>query len=59
MDVNLLNYDINEANFPSELPPPNEWMIEFNMTLPETVKALFSVRLYVNIRRDGRFGAMG
>jgi hypothetical protein len=59
MDVKLLNYNVNDLNLPPELPPPNEWMIEFSLIHPETRKPLISVRLYVSIKRDGKFGAMG
>ena len=53
------NFNVNDMNLPPELPPPNDWMAELNVTHPETRKTLFSVRLYVTIRRDGRIGAMG
>jgi len=59
MDLQVKNYNVNDANFPSELPPPNDWMIEFNMTHPETRKAMLSLRIYVTIKRDGKMGAMG
>jgi hypothetical protein len=59
MDVKVLNYNVNDINLPSELPPPNDWMAEFNMTHPETRKTLLSLRLYVTIKRDGKTGAMG
>jgi hypothetical protein len=59
MEIKVPNYNVNDANFPSELPPPNDWMIEFNMTLSETRKTLLSLRLYVTIKRDGKIGAMG
>jgi hypothetical protein len=54
-----INYNINDANFPTELPPPNEWLIEFTLTHPETRKTMFALRVYVTIKRDGKFGAMG
>jgi hypothetical protein len=59
MDVKVLNYNINDVNLPSELPPPNDWMIEVNLTHAETRKIIFSVHLYVLIKRDGNIGAMG
>jgi len=59
MEVKILNYNINDANFPTELPPPNDWIIEINITHPEARKAIFAIRLYVTIKRDGKFGAMG
>jgi hypothetical protein len=59
MDVKLLNYNVNDVNLPSELPPPNDWMVEFNITHPETRKTLLSVRMYVTIKRDGKIGAVG
>jgi len=59
MDVKILNYNINEVNFPPELPPPNEWMTELNMTHLETRNTFLSVRLYVSIKREGKIGAMG
>ena len=59
MELKLVNYNVNDANFPSELPPPNEWMIEFALTHPEKGNTLLSLRLYVTIKRDGKFGAMG
>ena len=59
MEIKLLNYNINDANFPSELPPPNDWMVEFNMTHPETRSPLLLLRLYVTIKRDGKIGAVG
>jgi hypothetical protein len=59
MEIKMVNYNVNEANFPTDLPPPNEWIIEFNVTHPETRKTILSVRLYVTIKRDGKFGAMG
>jgi len=59
MEVKVLNFNINDVNLPPELPPPNDWMVEFNMTHPETRKSMLSLRLYVVIRRDGKIGAMG
>ena len=59
MEVKFLNYNINDANFPTELPPPNDWIMEVNLTHPETRKTIASLRLYVTIKRDGKFGAMG
>ena len=59
MDIKVFNYNINDINLPPELPPPNEWMAELNVIHPETRKTLFSVRVYITIRRDGKIGAMG
>jgi len=59
MDIKVPNYNINEVNLPSELPPPNDWMIEVNLIHPETKKAIISLRFYVFIKRDGNIGAMG
>jgi hypothetical protein len=59
MTVNINNYDINTANLPATLPPPNEWMAEFNMTDEKSRKAILSVRLYLNILRDGNMAALG
>jgi len=59
MEVKIVNYDINDANFPPELPPPNDWIMELSLAHPETRKVMFSVRLYITIKRDGKFGAMG
>ena len=53
------NYNVNDINLPSELPPPNDWLAELNVTHPETRKVLLSLRLYVSIKRDGKIGAMG
>ena len=33
--------------------------MEFNLTHPETRKTIFSLRMYITIKRDGKFGAMG
>jgi hypothetical protein len=59
MDVKFTNYNVNDANLPSELPSPDDWMIEFNVTHPETRKTILSSRLYVTIKRDGKTGGMG
>jgi hypothetical protein len=59
MDLKLINYNINDVNLPSELPPPNDWMVEANLTHSETRKTIISFRLYVKIKRDGKIGAMG
>jgi hypothetical protein len=59
MEVNLVNFNVNDADLPPHLPPPNEWMLELNMTHPETRNTFFSLRLYISIKRDGKFGAMG
>lgn len=59
MDIKIIDYNINNPNFPPELPPPNEWIIELKFTHPETRKTIFLLRLYVTIKRDGKFGAMG
>ena len=55
----MLNYDVNNADLPAELPPPNEWMVQINLTLPPTKNAIFSARLYITIKRDGNIGATG
>jgi len=59
MDLKFLNYNVNDVNLPPELPPPNDWMIEFNMTHPETRKTMLSLHIYLTIKRDGKIGAMG
>jgi hypothetical protein len=59
MEIEIRNFNINDANFPRELPPPNEWMAEFTLTHPETRKAILKLRVYVTIKRDGKFSAMG
>jgi hypothetical protein len=59
MDVKLNNYNINDVNLPPELPPPNDWMVELNVTRPETRNTILSLRVYVTIKRDGKIGAMG
>jgi len=59
MEVKLLNFNINDVNLPPELPPPNDWMVELNITHPELKITALSLRLYVAIRRDGKIGAMG
>jgi len=59
MDVKLINFNVNEVDLPPELPPPNDWMIELNMTHPETRNTFLSLRLYLSIKRDGKIGAMG
>jgi hypothetical protein len=59
VDIKILNFNVNEVNLPPELPPPNDWMVELNATQPETRNTFFTLRLYVSIKRDGKFGAMG
>jgi hypothetical protein len=59
MEIKLDNYNINDVNLPPELPPPNDWMVEFNMSHSETRQTFLSLRVYVSIKRDGKIGAMG
>jgi len=59
MAVKVLNYNVNDANFPSELPPPNDWMIETNLSQAETGKIILSSRFYTTITRDGNIAALG
>jgi hypothetical protein len=58
MTVNV-NYNINDANLPAELPPPNDWIAELNMTHQASKKVMLSARVYITIKRDGNIGAMG
>jgi hypothetical protein len=58
MDIIVNNYDINTSNLPPELPPPNEWMAEFNLTNKQTRKTMLSLRVYLNIVHKG-IGAVG
>jgi len=59
MEFKLDNYDINNVNLPPELPPPNDWMVEMNLTQAETRKTILSLHIYVTIKRDGNIAAMG
>ena len=59
MDVKVINYNVNDANLPAELPPPNEWIAELNMTHKATRKTMLSLRVYLSIKRDGNIGATG
>jgi hypothetical protein len=59
MDIKVINFNANEANLPPELPPPNEWIGEFNVTHKATRKTILSLRVYIAIKRDGNIGAMG
>jgi hypothetical protein len=59
MEVNLLNWNINDMNLPPQLPPPNDWMVEVKFTIPETGATILSLRLYIYIKRDGNKGSMG
>jgi hypothetical protein len=59
MDLILHNYNVNDADLPPELPPPNDWMIEIFATEAVTRKTILSMRIYVTIKRDGKYGAMG
>jgi hypothetical protein len=59
MEVKIVNFNVNDVYLPPELPPPDDWMVELNMTHPETRNTFLSMRLYVTIKRDGKFGATG
>jgi hypothetical protein len=59
MEVELRNWNPNAMNLPPELPPPNDWMIELNLTKPETRETILSIRLHGCIKRDGNIGSMG
>ncbi|XP_069685073.1 uncharacterized protein [Periplaneta americana] len=47
----LKNFDINVANLPDTLPPPNEWMMELTATM-EDKSVLFSIQGYGEIKRS-------
>jgi hypothetical protein len=59
MDVKLLNWNVNDVNLPPQLPPPNDWMVELNLTKPVTKETILSLRVYLTIKRDGSMGHMG
>ncbi|KDR16198.1 uncharacterized protein LOC110832813 [Zootermopsis nevadensis] len=56
IDINIDNYDINKSNLPPELPPPNEWMAELNLTHKKTKATMLSIRLYFTIEHKGNAG---
>ncbi|XP_069685067.1 uncharacterized protein [Periplaneta americana] len=47
----IKGYDINEANFPDDIPPPNEWMLELNMTSADG-KEYLTGKGYAEIKRQ-------